>query len=189
MKGYIYTMYKGADPSAGWEMTDPIFKGIPSMGACRPDIRKRVEKGDYIFAISGRVHAVKQHIVGGFEVDKKIDALTAYHQFPQNRMVAREGTTPLGNIIVDQDGNHVECDYHKNWENRIENYIVGTNPIYFEKPEEMNNAKEQTLDILNEVLGKDEERIFDLIGQYGKRLDEDQVKHILSWMEKLKGKL
>lgn len=66
MKGYIYTMFKGADPSVGWSMTDPIYGKVPTMGACMPNIRRLVEKGDFIFSISGRVAAVKPHIVGGF---------------------------------------------------------------------------------------------------------------------------
>ena len=55
IKGYIYTMFKGADPGEGWEMTDPFFgKGeVPTMGACRPDIRRMVEH-DTVFNVIGR---------------------------------------------------------------------------------------------------------------------------------------
>ncbi len=187
MKGYIYTMYGGADPGIGWEMTDPIFKGIPTMGACRPDIRRKVEQGDYIFAISGKVLSVRQHIVGAFAVDKKIDALTAHALYPQNRLTFDHGKQ-RGNIIVDGEGKHIEGDYHSNWERRTKNYIVGKDPIYFDKDAEMQRAKEETLQVLNDIFGKNEERVFDILGRFGKKIDEGQVGYILEWMKKIKQK-
>ncbi len=68
-------MFKGADPAQGWVMTDPIFGPVPTLGACMPNVRRVVERGDYIFVVSGQAVGVKQYIVGGFEVDKKINAL------------------------------------------------------------------------------------------------------------------
>lgn len=186
MKGYIYTMYKGADPAIGWDMTDPIFKGVPSMGACRPDIRRKVEKGDYIFAISGRVSKIQQHIVGGFAVDKKINALAAYELFPENRLLLDDQGLFHGNIIVDEHGNHIEYDQHSNWKNRVENYIIGTDAVYFEEEKEIRKAKDGTLDILNQIFDKNEERLFKIIGRFGKELTENQVQELLEWMEKIK---
>jgi 3-oxoacyl-[acyl-carrier protein] reductase len=75
MKGYIYTMYQGADPGMGWKMTDPIYVPIPTLGACMPNIRRAVTLGDYVFSISGRVEGVKQYVVGGFAVEEKINAM------------------------------------------------------------------------------------------------------------------
>src|SRR5687768_12631880 len=114
MKGYIYTMFAGADPAEGWEMTDPIYGKVPTLGACVPNIRKAVERNDYIFSISGRSKNVKQYVVGGFSVDEKINALAAYKRFPQNRMKVDGG----GNIIIDKNGKQLDFDYHKNFENR-----------------------------------------------------------------------
>src|SRR6266568_323066 len=65
MKGYIYTMYAGADPGHGWVLNDPIFVPTPTLGACVPNIRRSVQVGDHIFAISGRVAGDRQFIVGG----------------------------------------------------------------------------------------------------------------------------
>src|ERR1700733_14571852 len=42
MKGYIYTMYAGADPAHDWTLNDPIFGNSPTLGACVPHIRKAV---------------------------------------------------------------------------------------------------------------------------------------------------
>lgn len=186
MKGYIYTMYKGADPAAGWEMNDPIFKGIPTMGACRPDIRRKLEMGDYIFAISGRVINVKQHIVGGFEVAQKINMLAARERFPENRLRKTESGAILGNIIVDENGLQIPFDTHSNFENRVENYIVGSNPLYFEREEEIKAAKKESLEVLNSIFGKKEDTIFKVIGQFGKKLDNSQVNELIAWMNKIK---
>ena len=93
MKGYIYTMFKGADPGAGWEMTDPIFKPVPTMGACMPNLRRALARGDYVFAISGKAPSVRQYVVGGFRVAEK-STLSAYNRFPANRLhLDRNGTT------------------------------------------------------------------------------------------------
>nr|WP_068890981.1 hypothetical protein [Pedobacter panaciterrae] len=185
MKGYIYTMFPGADPSNGWEMTDPIFKNTPTMGACRPDIRRSVERGDYIFSISGRVVNVKPHIVGAFSVDDKINALAALNRFPQNAMQIDENGKLQGNIIVDAQGNHLDIDYHDNYKKRIENYIIGRDPIFFEEQEEIKKAKDETVSILNDIFGKNEDRVHKIIGRC-RKLDSHQVNELLDWMNKIK---
>ena len=185
MKGYIYTMFKGADPSVGWKMTDPIYGKVPTMGACMPNIRRLVEKGDFIFSVSGRVATVVPHIVGGFQVDDKINALIAYKRFPDNRMVQKEDGGLAGNIIVDAEGNHLPFDYHDKFEKRLENYVVGKNALSFETLEQMNNAKKETVDILNEIFNKKEDSVSKIIGRC-RKLDESQIKHLLDWMNKIK---
>ncbi|SEO14105.1 hypothetical protein [Mucilaginibacter sp. OK283] len=185
MKGYIYTMFKGADPSAGWEMTDPIYNKTPTMGACRPDIRNRVERGDYIFSISGRVIDVKPHIVGAFSVDDKINALAAFQRFPENRMQLDENGIYHGNVIVDANGKPLEFDYHKNQERRIENYIIGKDSIYFEEAEQIKKAKDETVSVLNDIFGKNEDKVHKIIGRC-RKLDSSQVNDLLSWMNRIK---
>ena len=159
MKGYIYTMYAGADPGMGWEMTDPIYSKVPTLGACMPNIRKAVEIGDYIFSISGRMKDVKQYVVGGFAVDQKINALAAYERFPENRMEQTEQGLLKGNIIIDEEGNHLKYDYHTNFENRLDNYIIGKDPVLIEKPKQIEKAREETLDFLNHLFNKKEDSI------------------------------
>ncbi len=185
MKGYIYTMFKGADPSVGWQMTDPIYGKIPTMGACMPNIRRLVEKGDFIFSVSGRVATVVPHIVGGFQVDDKINALTAYKRFPDNRMVQKPDGGLAGNIIVDADGKHLPFDYHDNFEKRLENNVIGRNSLSFETLEQIENAKKETVNILNEIFNKEEDSVSKIIGRC-RKLDESQIKHLLDWMNKIK---
>lgn len=175
MKGYIYTMYAGADPGHDWTLNDPIFGASPTLGACVPHIRRAVGIGDYIFVVSGSVPGTKQFIVGGFEVAEKITALAAYKRFPEHRLKQAENGQVLGNIIVDSRGKHNPLDDHKNFEQRIENYIVGRDPLVLTTPQQFKAAREETMDILLEVFGKKGRKPFDILGRY-RKLDEHQIE-------------
>ena len=184
-KGYIYTMYKGADPGLGWVMTNPIFGKVPTLGACMPNIRRIVKEGDFIFSISGKVKNIKQYVVGGFQVEEKISALAARKRFPENRMHKDGNGNLKGNIIVDKNGNHIQGDYHSNWEKRIENYIVGKKPLYLSEDDEIGKAREQTITILNKIFNKNENDIYKIIGRW-RRLDTAQLNSLINWIENLK---
>lgn len=186
MKGYIYTMFAGADPGNGWELNDPIFKNPPTLGACMPQIRRNVDRDDHIFTISGRLKDVKQYIVGGFQVDDKINAMIAHQRFPQYRQVQHEDGSISGNIIVNEKGEQNAFDYHNGFDQRIENYIIGKNPTYFDKQEEIEKARgEETMNILRELFNKDGQKPHDVIGRW-RRMDEKQIDRLLSWMEGIK---
>src|SRR5437879_4794259 len=137
MKGYIYTMFSGADPGLGWQMTDPIFGKVPTLGSCVPNIRRAVAPGDHIFVVSGRAPGVQQYVVGGFKVAEKIDALTAFKRLPENRLHKSADGTVAGNIIVDSRGRHHPLDAHDNFERRVENYVIGTMPMALSTPQEV----------------------------------------------------
>jgi hypothetical protein len=184
MKGYIYTMYAGADPSQGWKMNDPIFGRSPTLGACVPHIRKAVSVGDHVFVVSGRVPGQQQFVVGGFEVAEKIDALAAYRRFPEHRLRLNSDGQVLGNIIIDSRGKHHPLDEHKNFENRIENYIVGRNPLVLETAAQFKAAREETMDTLIHLFDKEGRRIFDIIGRH-KKMDENQVEQMRAWLKSL----
>jgi hypothetical protein len=185
MKGYIYTMYAGADPGHGWVLNDPIFGKTPTLGACVPHIRRSVELGDFIFAISGRVAGEKQFVVGGFRVGEKIDALAAYERFPEHRMALSPDGHVLGNIIVGPDGKRNPIDNHTQFANRIENYIVGKDPIVLESKAEFDVARKQTVAVLSELFNKRGERVFDVIGRH-RKMDESQINELLAWMRSIK---
>jgi len=185
MKGYIYTMAAGADPSQGWVMNDPIFGRTPTLGACVPNIRRAVQEGDYIFVVSGRVPGQRQFVVGGFQVAEKINALAAYRRFPENRLKESPDGHVEGNVIVRADGKHHPLDDHDNFAERIENYIVGRNPIYLETPSEYNAARDGSLDVLADVFHRRGRRIFDIIGRY-RKMNEEQVVDLLNWMRTIK---
>ena len=184
MKSYIYLMYRGSDPGHGWMINDPIFGKPPTLGACVPNIRRPVAVGDQIFCISGRVEGVKPYVVGGFRVADKIDALTAYSRFPQNRLRKHKDGQILGNIIVNADGSHSALDTHDNFEKRIENYIVGDNPVFLSQPDHIAQAREETLKILFEIFNKPGNRVFDIVGRW-RRMDEEQTKQLRGWLENI----
>ena len=178
-------MFKGADPSVGWQMTDPLFGSVPTLGACMPNIRRVVTQGDHIFVISGRVEGTRQYIVGGFEVEDKIAALAAYDRFPGNRQHLRPDGTVGGNIIVTPDGRQSDLDYHGNFEKRVENYVVGKNPLYLETSKEVNRGREETIDALTDVLGKPGKTPSEIIGRW-RRLDGTQITKLRDWLTSLK---
>lgn len=185
MKGYIYTMFAGADPGCGWTMTDPIFDKVPTVGACMPNVRRLVTPGDYIFVISGRRPGVRQYVVGGLRVAEKINALVAYKRFPEYRLTAAENGSVSGNIIVDSQGKHNELDYHTNFGKRIENYIVGRDPIVLEDRREIELGREQTVPVLQELFQKQGRVVADIVGRW-RRLDENQIDNVLQWLTTLK---
>ena len=86
MVGKIFITRSGYDPERGRHVKDPYLGPGPTLGACRPDIRRRVSQGDHIFVVSGKLPDVQQFVMGGFEVDTKIDAIQAYTKLPQHRL-------------------------------------------------------------------------------------------------------
>jgi hypothetical protein len=131
---------------------------------------------------------VRQFVMGGFEVAQKIDAQEAYERFPDQRLRLREDGQLAGNIIVDKNGAQHELDSHDpaSFPKRISNYIVGTNSIALIEPEEIALGREQTLDVLREIFKKNGESPWDIVGHYGSRLTEDQVKQLREWLLSLK---
>src|SRR5690242_18327915 len=129
MKGYIYKLYAGADPSTGWVFNDPIFGEYATLGACMPNLRRFLDVGDWVFALSGRVAEKVPYVIGGFKVDEKLDALDAYARFPEYRLKKNESGQVTGNIIVDSKGNHDPLDDHDQFEKRRANYLVGKEAV------------------------------------------------------------
>lgn len=185
MKGYVYIMFKGADPGKGWTMTDPIFGKKPTLGACVPQIRRVVTRGDWIFPISGRMPKVQQYIVGGIRVSEKINALSAYERFPDYRQHKLENGEIRGNVIVTPDGTQAKSDYHSNFEKRIDNYVVGDQSITIDGADAIERARAETTDFLARMFGKDDaKKPADAIGRF-RKLDEAQVEQMLNWMSSL----
>jgi hypothetical protein len=185
-KGYIYTMYEGADPGVGWELNDPIFRPIPTLGACMPNLRRQLEIGDSIFVVSGRVVGLQQFIVGGFRVEEKIDALAAFARFPFYRMNPRSDGGVNGNIIVQADGSQNPLDAHLNFINRVNNYLVGTEAREVSSPDAIEEARIETIPFLNQLFDRDGDRVFDVIGRQ-RRLNEAQIVAMNDWLDRLVG--
>ena len=103
MIGRIFITRNGYDPQLGKSVKDPYLGETPSMGACRPDIRRILKPRDHVFVISGRIPELPQFVIGGFEVLEKIDAKTAFFRFPEQRLRRRDDGQLQGNVIVDAE--------------------------------------------------------------------------------------
>lgn len=188
MKGYIYITGTGTDPGRFGNLNDPIFARKPTLGACMPNIRRLVTKGDYVFVVSGAVTGVQQYVVGGFQVEEKITALAAYERFPENRLQLDEAGLLQGNIIVDKDGNKHPLDGHSvdTFESRIQQYLVGSKPVHLSKPSQVEAGRAQTLDQLSTILQRPKaNRVIDVMGRWAK-LDERQIGQTLDWLRGIK---
>jgi len=188
MIGKIFITRTGYDPEKGKHLKDPTLGPIPTLGACRPDIRRKVEEGDHIFVISGRVPGVAQYVIVGFEVAQKIDALAAYRMLPEQRLRRREDGQLDGNVIVDVRGRQHPLDTHRQdtFEKRIENYVIGRNPIALTTPEEIARGRAETLDVLRHVLRKPGNSPIEVVGRFGSELSENQVMQLREWLFSLK---
>src|SRR5580692_11248988 len=116
MIGKIFITSSGYDPELGRQVHDPYLGPRPTLGACRPDIRRQLKEGDHIFVISGRLAHANQYVMAGFEIDAKVDAIEAYRMFPELRLRRRAGGQLTGNIIVDANGRHHKLDDHDAFE-------------------------------------------------------------------------
>jgi hypothetical protein len=185
MIGKIFVTSSGYDPEKGKDVKDPYLGPNPSLGACRPDIRKQLQKGDQIFVVSGKVLNVAQFVIGGLEIEEKISALEAYHRFPEQRLRLGDDGQVVGNVIVDADGKQHKLDHHNKFDQRIENYIVGRNPIALITPEEMAEGRRRTLEILRDIFDIKGDSIREIIGRC-RNLTEKQVLKLRAHLDEVK---
>jgi hypothetical protein len=185
IKGYTYITSTGYDPQMGKHIKDPYLGDVPTLGACMPNIRRQVVPGDHIFVISGKVPGVSQYIVGGFEVADKVSALAAYRMFPDLRLRQMDDGQLTGNIIVDARGRQHPLDNHESFERRIQNYVIGRNPVVLTEEHEIARGREETMDILRSVLRRRGDTPRDVLGRWS-RLDFRQVQELRDWLLSLK---
>lgn len=186
MIGRIYITRNGYDPQKGGYIKDPYLDGIPTMGACRPDIRKSLGLGDTIFVVSGRVRGFEQFIVGCFDISEKITMQEAYKRFPEQRLHERHDGQLAGNVICDAEGHQHLLDNHNNFAGRLSDYIVGKNKIVLESDEEIDIGRRETMDVLRSVLMKVGSKPFDILGRGAPRLHARQVAELRRWLESIK---
>lgn len=186
-KGYVFVSPR-SDPGVGKRLDDPIFGTVPTMGACRPDLRRLVRPGDYMFVISGKTKGIPQYIIGGFAVDEKISALAAYGRYPELRLRSLEDGGKVGNIIVDAHGEHHALDHHpeNNFQRRIQNFLVGRDQVHLETPPEVELGRERSLAILKEIFGRARaSRVADIVPR-NRRLEIEQVNALVEALRAIK---
>lgn len=181
MPSYIFVSPK-SDPGMGRPLVDPIFgRGSrPTMGTCRPDLRRLVRPGDQIFVISGSMGPTyRQYVIGGFQIDTKLeDQIAALMRYPENALRFEAGKK-IGNIIVTDDGRQHPRDNHppQTFERRIRNYLVGKNEVVLESTREIELGRERTIDILSSVFGHTGNRVSDIVGRH-RKLAEEQADRL-----------
>jgi hypothetical protein len=189
MSSYIFISPK-SDPGAGRPLVDPVIgRGVrrPTMGTCRPDLRRQVRPGDRIFVISGTIRGVSQYIIGGFDVsDKLSDQIEAYEQFPEHRLQCDEHGNKFGNIIVTANGEHDPRDHHGGFEQRIKNYLIGENQIVLETEREVKLGRERSPIILGDLFGRqDVQKVRDVVPRY-RKLTDMQSDRLVEALQNLK---
>lgn len=187
MASYIYISSPRADPAMGPPLSDPLFGPVPTLGACVPNLRRLVTKGDWVFVVSGRRSNVAQYLIGGLRVDEKISAITAYARFPSNRMSRDADGHIRGNVPVDEHGHKHALDAHelKNFDRRVENYLVGDRSVQLDGPAEVALGREETLKFLSQLRAKPANRVIDVIGRASK-LQVTEVDAVLEWFDRIK---
>ena len=176
MKAKIFVTSTGYDPEKGKHVKDPYLGPRPTLGACRPDIREKLQKGDQIFTVSGKIPGVPQFVMGGFEIAEKISAIEAYGRFPDLRLKKRDDGQLTGNVIVNAEGKQHELDGHNKFDRRIQNYIVGTNPILLETLAEIAEGRRQTLEMLQDIFQKKGNSVREIIGRCCNLTDKQAEK-------------
>lgn len=185
MIGEIFITRSGYDPQMGKAVKDPYLGDVPSLGICRPDIRKRVVPGDFIFVVSGKVPGIQQYVIGGFEVEDKIHAMTAFRRFPEQRLRQLKDGEVAGNVIVNSRGQQHRLDEHKGFQRRIDNYVVGKNTIALTAPDEIARGRAETVDVLREIMRKPGRAPINIIGR-GSKLTEEQALQLRDWLYSVK---
>jgi hypothetical protein len=186
MIGTIFITRTGYDPQLGKHIKDPTLDNPPTLGACRPDIRRKLAPGDHVFVISCKVKGADQFVIGGFEIEEKIDAQEAYRRFPEQRLLRRADGQLTGNIIVDARGRQHELDDHATFAQRLPNYLVGKNAMSLVTPIEIALGREQTLDALRDIFQRNGASPWAVVGRFGRRLTEAQILQLRDWLHSVK---
>jgi hypothetical protein len=187
MVGKIFITRNGYDPQLGKHVKDPYLDASrATLGACRPDVRRRLVIGDHIFVISGKVPGAPQFVMCAFEIAAEITALDAFRLFPDLRLRRRDDGQLTGNVIVDANGHQHELDDHKTFARRINNYVVGKNVITLQSDDEIAVGRQQTLDALRDILHRSGKSPIEVVGRWGTDLSEEQVNQLRRWLEDLK---
>ena len=186
MVGKIFITSTGYDPQLGKHVNDPYLGPGPTLGACRPDLRRRLSEGDHIYVVSGKVTGAEQFVMGGFEIEAKVDAREAYERFPQHRLRLRSDGQLTGNIIVNARGEQHELDDHTSFSSRINNYIVGKDPIALQTSPEIAQGRAETLEALQDILRKKGDSPIRVVGRWGSDLSEAQVLDLRDWLARVK---
>ena len=193
MKGYIYiasafeTVNRSVCGQKGsWIDNDPHFwTSPPSWGICRNDLRAKAEHGDVIFFVLPSRGRHPQMIFAFLKIAEIVSHSEAFGRV-ELRAKRMGNKMPNGNIIVDIRGNYNRFDggvHHHKFERIKRHYAIGS-----ESGSRMLSAAEikrlapTFVPTLSSIIGIEGERAIDLVSRKGRRLDEQQVRSLLRWL-------
>lgn len=191
MQGFIYIAGSFTDITlpknkADWRDNDPHFwTDPPTWGICRPDIRERANRGDFIFFVLPKASRLPQTIFAFMQIEDKVPHLVASAR-PELVSKQMSNVNPNGNIIVNPKGGYNRFDHgaHKKGFHRIKkNYAVGSSTIgrLLSEPD-VHRLAPGFLPKLNAVLGTNASSAIDAITRAGRTLDNIQVAQLLAWL-------
>jgi len=193
MNGHIYiagvfqTVNRSACGRKGaWVDNDPHFwTSPPTWGICRNDIRARAKQGDVIFFVLPRRCRHPQMIFGYLTIAEIVTHAEAFKR-PDLRSKRMGPKIPNGNIIVDANGGYNRYDdnahLHK-FQKIRHHYAIGTEAgSRMLTHEEIRRKAPTFLTTLSAILNRRGTRPFDVISRAGQKLDEKQVKDLISWL-------
>ncbi|WP_447774836.1 hypothetical protein [Variovorax boronicumulans] len=105
MSSYTFNSPRSG-PGMDHPLADPLLTSgsRPTMGTCRPDLRRLVRPSDPNFVISGSMGPKhRQYVICGLEIAETLEEqLAALRHFPENTLRFDAGEK-MGNIIVTPD--------------------------------------------------------------------------------------
>jgi hypothetical protein len=170
-----------------WRDNCPHFwSEPPTWGICRPDFRKSLSVGDYVFFVLPANVRLPQMIYGYMRILEKIDHLAAYHR-PELFDKRMGNKNPNGNIIVDSAGNYNKFDmgFHLGNFSKIKQHYVIGDPENSEFLTEAKLLQKQPAfqATLNAIFNKQGKTPIDVITRKGRRMDQQQVASLLHWLK------
>ena len=197
---YISGAFRTVNParcSAGeaWIDNDPHFwTRPPTWGICRTDLRKLVKQDDYAFFVLPKCSELgtENQMVYGY-ICARQDPITHIEAYTRpelkgKRMRRAAPGRPNGNIIVRADGRYNKLDGNEDHRRRFhrikEYYVIGDERrSRFLKEEEIKRLAPGFPEVLRQVFGDDGRTVFDIVSKWGRVMEEDQVKGLLTWLD------
>lgn len=193
MKGFIYiagSFVEIAPPSptsTAWRDNDPHFwSDPPTWGICRPDLRSKVNPGDYVFFVLPKKCRLPQMIFGYMKIDRIVSHLNAHND---TTLVGKQmgNRNPNGNIIVTASGayNRYDGGAHRKGFPKIRlRYAVGdTANSKFLDDIKVRQLAPQFLVELQRIFNSTGSSPFHVISRYGRQLDAGQIQSLIAFLK------
>lgn len=189
---YIAGVFNHLDNSQGQVLdNDPHIWTEPfTWGICRPDLRKFVERDNYVFFVLPKSSPHPQMIFAYIKIEEVISHVDAFKEPKLKSKRMRNGANPNGNILVHGNGcyNLVDGNAHRDRFHQIKKqYAIG----YVDQSKRVSiiNIRRRSnyfLNFLNNLFhyhgNQRRNSVASIISRKGRKLSDDQVKKIIRWL-------